>query len=475
MQTGHIDLRQADEEVSLANEQRLKDGMSRPRQLWALAAQKMGINTEEAQKAGRGMANVAVKAATLDLKAIRRKGSGASWASIIEEKRRQDKIAEAELEENAKVCGVVVAVFVCACVCACVCVCVSSRLMPCLSTASLRLFCKYADARHGVAVVVIQNELKNWAADLGLVVKPHGDFDRQVAAGRRLVAEDIVTVDELKKQRQYEAEDAAMGQNALRKKAMRAQSKKAAQADVPDSAEDAAAGRGRRPSVSSSAVSVTLLNTPNVMMQTSTGLALSVAGGGGDMGGGDTGGGGGGFTMQSDGTAGMLHGTAGMAKTSQSMFGMATQPPRDVSVPQYPIIRSRTVCVAPLCNDWVLGTCMGDSLNCPSKGRHYFVSHNERSDALHARMAQEASLERSIVAMITQREGLVEALRESVDFKRRLFLESASTQRPTQADLAEELAIMNQRTYRGGRPPPLSLSQRAVQVSRCRMLHCPTV
>jgi ribosomal protein L13E len=124
MQTGHIDLRQADEEVSLANEQRLKDGMSRPRQLWALAAQKMGINTEEAQKAGRGMANVAVKAATLDLKAIRRKGSGASWASIIEEKRRQDKIAEAELEENAKVCGVVVAVFVCACVCACVCVCV---------------------------------------------------------------------------------------------------------------------------------------------------------------------------------------------------------------------------------------------------------------------------------------------------------------------------------------------------------------
>ncbi len=57
-----------------------------------------------------------------------------------------------------------------------------------------------------------QEELKHWAVDLGLVAKPSGEFGQLAASGRYLVTEDLTALEEIKKQREYAAEDAALGQ-----------------------------------------------------------------------------------------------------------------------------------------------------------------------------------------------------------------------------------------------------------------------
>ncbi len=79
--------------------------------------------------------------------------------------------------------------------------------------------------------------------------------------------------------------------------------------------------------------------------------------------------------------------------------------------------------------------------------RHYFVSHGERASALRTRMMEDAVLERTVVSCITEREGLVELLGDLMEDAKREFQESTTTRRPTQADLAELLSAMNERTH----------------------------
>ncbi len=57
-------------------------------------------------------------------------------------------------------------------------------------------------------------------------------------------------------------------------------------------------------------------------------------------------------------------------------------------------------------------------------------------------------LERSIVAAITEREGLLEALGDAMADTQRTFQDTHTTRRPTQADLADMLSIMNERACR---------------------------
>lgn len=123
---------------------------------------------------------------------------------------------------------------------------------------------------------------------------------------------------------------------------------------------------------------------------------------------------------------------------------MTFPPVRDVSNPEYPIVRTRQSAVSALCWDWVLAKCLGVGFKCPNNHRHFFISESERSHALRSRMLEDAVLERTVVAAITEREALVDALRQAVDMKRRENMESTSLKRLTQADMADVLSIMNE-------------------------------
>jgi hypothetical protein len=50
----------------------------------------------------------------------------------------------------------------------------------------------------------------------------------------------------------------------------------------------------------------------------------------------------------------------------------------------------------------------------------------------------------SIVSAITEREGLLEALADAMEDTKQRFMEVPTARRPTQADLAEMLSIMNE-------------------------------
>ena len=287
-----------------------------------------------------------------------------------------------------------------------------------------------------------QEELKNWAVDLGLVAKPRGEFENLVANGRRFVVEDLTAVEEIRKQRQYAAEDAALGEEAFLRKAMKAQ-----QAREDDDA--VAAGLQRKDSTASS-VSMSLLATHNVLTQnTLAGTSI--------MGGGVLDPAASAITFLDKGSVvhfadGGAAATLGRSVSATGLLGSLRPPARDNSMPQYPIVRSLSSHVAPLCWDWVLAKCSagaGSGNHCPRHCRHYFVSHVERANALRARMIEDAVLERTVVAAITERECLVDLLAELVDDKRREFEEQMITRRPTQADLAELLSTMNECTCRG--------------------------
>ncbi len=131
---------------------------------------------------------------------------------------------------------------------------------------------------------------------------------------------------------------------------------------------------------------------------------------------------------------------------------MTFPPVRDLSNPEYPIIRTRESAVSALCWDWVLAKCLGIGFKCPNNHRHFFISESERSHALRSRMLEDAVLERTVVSTITEREALVDALKDAVESKRREFLESTTVRQVTQADMADVLAIMNERelVYIGG-------------------------
>ncbi len=112
----------------------------------------------------------------------------------------------------------------------------------------------------------VQEELKNWASDLGLVSKPVHEFDRLIQAGRQLVVQDLSAQEEIKMQAIKEAEEAALGVEGLRRKADKTQ-RRAASADRSGSP-------GRRMSVSSD-VSIGQAVGKNVLIQQSIPLAAT--------------------------------------------------------------------------------------------------------------------------------------------------------------------------------------------------------
>ena len=107
IQFGTLDMDGVEEELAhLAAKQVVGSQQgNRAQALWGAAARKLGIDREKARDsklAPNSVAGVAEKL-SVDLAKIRRLGTAAQWATLQEEKKKQDKATEEEAAKNAKV------------------------------------------------------------------------------------------------------------------------------------------------------------------------------------------------------------------------------------------------------------------------------------------------------------------------------------------------------------------------------------
>lgn len=115
----------------------------------------------------------------------------------------------------------------------------------------------------------------------------------------------------------------------------------------------------------------------------------------------------------------------------------------DVEAERYLIVPSSPHRVPPLCFDWARDSCSGYGRECPKRCRHYFTSAQEREDVIARRLAEDMVLEKTVVACITEREALLDDVKDEAQRLHRQDQERTDVDLPSAAEMGRLLILLS--------------------------------